>query len=104
MPKPALLTKPSRLYVRFRIPKDLQLALGRGSVVRSLRGRRGDEARLAAAACGVVAVVISQHARKNQSRDPFADDVRYTGEEHKAGAHDSAALTCRWTTISAFLT
>lgn len=53
MPKPALLTRPSGLYVRFCIPKDLQSVLGRGSVVRSLRGRRGDEARLVAAACGV---------------------------------------------------
>ena len=49
MPKPYLLTRPSGLYVRFRVPRDLSSCLGFGSIVRSLHGLRGDAARLSAA-------------------------------------------------------
>ena len=49
MPKPYLLTRPSGLYVRFRVPRDLAPRLGFGSIVRSLHGLRGDAARLSAA-------------------------------------------------------
>lgn len=49
MPKPYLLTRPSGLYVRFRVPRDLVPRLGFGSIVRSLHGLRGDAARLSAA-------------------------------------------------------
>jgi integrase len=49
MPKPYLLARPSGLYVRFRVPRDLAPRLGFGSIVRSLRGLRGDSARLSAA-------------------------------------------------------
>lgn len=53
MPKPLFLTRPSGLYVRFLIPADLRDAIGSRFVVRSLDGRRGDQARLLAAAYGV---------------------------------------------------
>ena len=53
MPKPLFLTKPSGLYVRFLVPADLRSAIGRRFVVRSLGGKRGDEARLLAATYGV---------------------------------------------------
>ncbi|MFZ2754600.1 MAG: site-specific integrase [Lysobacteraceae bacterium] len=49
MPKPYLLARPSGLYVRFRVPRDLAPRLGYGSIVRSLHGLRGDAARLSAA-------------------------------------------------------
>jgi hypothetical protein len=49
MPKPYLLARPSGLYVRFRVPRDLAPRLGFGSIVRSFRGLRGDTARLSAA-------------------------------------------------------
>ncbi len=49
MPKPYLLARPSGLYVRFRVPRDLATRLGFGSIVRSLHGLRGDAARLSAA-------------------------------------------------------
>jgi hypothetical protein len=49
MPKPYLLARPSGLYVRFRVPRDLSSCLGFGSIVRSLHGLRGDAARLSAA-------------------------------------------------------
>ena len=49
MPKPYLLTRPSGLYVRFRVPRDLAPRLGYGSIVRSLHELRGDAARLSAA-------------------------------------------------------
>ena len=49
MPKPYLLARPSGLYVRFRVPRDLAPRLGFGSIVRSLHGLRGDAARLSAA-------------------------------------------------------
>nr|WP_255699027.1 site-specific integrase [Luteimonas sp. Y-2-2-4F] len=47
------MTKPSGLYVRFLVPADLRPAIGRRFVVRSLGGKRGDEARLLAATYGV---------------------------------------------------
>jgi integrase len=53
VPKPLLLTRPSGLYVRFLIPADLRRAIGSRFVVRSLDGRRGDQARFLAAAYGV---------------------------------------------------
>ena len=49
MPKPYLLTRPSGLYVRFRVPRDLAPRFGFGSIVRSLHRLRGDAARLSAA-------------------------------------------------------
>lgn len=64
MPKPAFIVRPSGLYVRFRVPKDLQPSLGCGSLVRSLRGRRGDEARLVAAACGMALSRLFDRMRK----------------------------------------
>ncbi|WP_082648327.1 site-specific integrase [Lysobacter capsici] len=53
MPKPALLVRPSGLYVRFLVPVDLRACVGSRFIVRSLGGRRGDHARLAAACCAM---------------------------------------------------
>lgn len=53
MPKPLFLTRPSGLYVRFLVPVDLRAAIGVRFLVRSLGGRRGDQARFLAAAYGV---------------------------------------------------
>jgi len=52
MPKPLLLNRPSGLYVRFFVPKDLQPRVGTKYLVRSLQGVRADAARLMAAAFG----------------------------------------------------
>ncbi|WP_448670976.1 DUF6538 domain-containing protein [Pseudoxanthomonas mexicana] len=57
MPKPLFLTRPSGLYVRFRVPSDLRAQVGARFLVRSLRSYRGDDARLVAA---VFAVSISR--------------------------------------------
>ena len=57
MPKPLYLTRPSGLYVRFRVPSDLRAHVGSRFLVRSLRGYQGDDARLVAA---VLAVSLSK--------------------------------------------
>lgn len=53
MPKPLLLARPAGLFVRFLVPADLREQVGSRFIVRSLRGLRGDPARLAAAVLGV---------------------------------------------------
>ena len=53
MPKPYFLPRPSGLYVRFRVPTDLRSAVGSRFILRSLRGLRGDAARLSAACLAV---------------------------------------------------
>lgn len=57
MPKSLLLSRPSGLYVRFRVPSDLRERIGSRFIVRSLGSLRGDAARLVAAA---QAVALSQ--------------------------------------------
>lgn len=49
MPKPLFLSRPSGLYVRFRVPSDLRDRVGSRFLIRSLRGHTGDDARLVAA-------------------------------------------------------
>lgn len=49
MPKPLFLSRPSGLYVRFRVPSDLRDRVGSRFLIRSLRGYVGDDARLVAA-------------------------------------------------------
>lgn len=53
MPKPYFLPRPSGLYVRFRVPTDLRSAVGSRFILRSMRGLRGDAARLSAACLAV---------------------------------------------------
>lgn len=53
MPKPLFLSRPSGLYVRFRVPSDLRDQVGSRFLIRSLRGYVGDDARLVAAFLGV---------------------------------------------------
>jgi hypothetical protein len=60
MPKPYFLPRPSGLYVRFRVPTDLCSAIGSRFILRSLRGLRGDAARLSAAC---LAVALSDGAQ-----------------------------------------
>ena len=57
MPKPLFLTRPSGLYVRFRVPSDLRAQVGSRFLIRSLKSYRGDDARLVAA---VFAVSLSR--------------------------------------------
>ncbi|MEO5623460.1 MAG: site-specific integrase [Dokdonella sp.] len=52
MPKPLLLRRPSGLYVRFLLPAAVFRRLNVRFLVRSLRGLRGDAARLTAARMG----------------------------------------------------
>lgn len=56
MPKPLLLARPAGLFVRFLVPADLREQVGSRFLVRSLRGFRGDQARLVAS---VLAVALS---------------------------------------------
>lgn len=53
MPKPLLIARDSGLYVRFRVPTDLQKVVGSRFIVRPIR-YRGDAARLASAYLGMV--------------------------------------------------
>lgn len=53
MPKPLFLSRPSGLYVRFRVPSDLRDRVGSRFLIRSLRGYVGDDARLVAALLAV---------------------------------------------------
>ncbi len=53
MPKPLLLARPSGLYARFLVPKDLRTAIGSRFLVRPLHAVKGDRARLVAASMGM---------------------------------------------------
>lgn len=64
MPKPLLLARPSGLYVRFLVPLDLRVRIGSRFLVRSLGSRRGDHARLSAAACAVALSQLFGHVRR----------------------------------------
>lgn len=57
MPKPLILARSAGLFVRFPVPADLREQVGSRFPVRSLRGRRGDDARLVAS---VLAVALSE--------------------------------------------
>ncbi|MDF4003868.1 hypothetical protein P3W33_10755 [Luteibacter sp. PPL552] len=52
MPKPYFIPRPSGLYVRFLVPVHARSTWGARFILKSLGGRRGDEARLAAARLG----------------------------------------------------
>lgn len=52
MPKPYFIQRPSGLYVRFLVPEYARSTWGARFILKSLGGRRGDEARLAAARLG----------------------------------------------------
>ncbi|QWF18137.1 site-specific integrase [Lysobacter capsici] len=64
MPKPYFLSRPAGLYVRFRVPEDLRLKIGLRFVVRSMRGLRGDAARLSAAQQAVALSAVFDRLRK----------------------------------------
>jgi integrase len=86
MPKPYLLTRPSGLYVRFRVPRDLVPRLGFGSIVRSLHGLRGDAARLSAA---LQAVALSEAFARLRKGAGMADvDVEKLLESAQRAAED----------------
>jgi integrase len=65
MPKPFLLSRSSGLFVRFNVPLDLQAVVGRECLVRSLRGLRGDHARLVAARLGYALAQAFDRLRAN---------------------------------------
>ncbi|GAA4795900.1 site-specific integrase [Lysobacter hankyongensis] len=88
MPKPYLLARPSGLYVRFRVPRDLVPRLGFGSIVRSLHGLRGDAARLSAALQGVALSEAFARLRKGAG---MADvDVKKLLESAQRAAEDGS--------------
>jgi integrase len=64
LPKPYFLTRPSGLFVRFLIPADLRGQLGCRFVVRSLGDRRGDHARLVAAAQAMALSALFDRVRQ----------------------------------------
>lgn len=67
MPKPLFLQRPSGLYVRFLVPVHAREVWGARVVMKSLGGRRGDAARLAAARLGYALSV-------------FFDDLKLMGK------------------------
>jgi integrase len=93
MPKPYLLTRPSGLYVRFRVPRDLMPQLGFGSIVRSLHGLRGDAARLSAA---LQAVALSEAFARLRKGAGMADvDLKSLLESAQRAVEDGSAR--EWT-------
>ncbi|MBE1160893.1 DUF6538 domain-containing protein [Dyella acidiphila] len=70
MPKPLLLKRPSGLYVRFFVPVDLQKRVGSTYVIRSLRGARGDDARLISAVLGYALSQAFQRLRMDAMAEP----------------------------------
>lgn len=64
MPKALLLRRPDGLYARFKLPADLRAQLGQLFLVRSLRGERGDAARLTAARLGYALGETIERVRK----------------------------------------
>lgn len=64
MPKALLIRRPDGLYARFKLPADLRAQLGKLFVVRSLRGQRGDAARLTAARLGYALGRAVEQVRK----------------------------------------
>lgn len=88
MPKPYLLTRPSGLYVRFRVPRDLVPRFGFGSIVRSLHGLRGDAARLSAA---LQAVALSEAFARLRKGAGMADvDIKKLLESGQRAAEDGS--------------
>lgn len=63
VPKPLFLNRPSGLYVRFLVPVHARELWGARVVVKSLGGRRGDAARLAAARLGYALSVFFDELR-----------------------------------------
>lgn len=71
MPKPLFVQRPSGLYVRFLVPVHARQVWGARVVVKSLGGRRGDAARLAAARLGYALSV-------------FLDELKLMGEAFRS--------------------
>jgi integrase len=70
MPKPLMLQRPSGLYVRFFVPKDLQPRVGCKYLVRSLQGARADAARLMAVALGYALAQVFERLRREPMSEP----------------------------------
>jgi integrase len=84
MPKPLLLARPSGLYVRFLVPSDLRIRLGSRFLVRSLGSRRGDHARLSAAAYAVALSQLFDRVRRGGDMV----DIKKLLEDAQAAADD----------------
>lgn len=106
MPKPLFLSRPSGLYVRFRVPSDLRDRVGSRFLIRSLRGYVGDDARLVAAVMGVslsrsfdalrgstgmvdVKKRLEEAQRKARRLEPSGDEAGGGGRS-APGLHDQA--------------
>lgn len=64
MPKALLIRRPDGLYARFKLPADIRAQMGQIFLVRSLRGQRGDAARLTAARLGYALGETIERVRK----------------------------------------
>lgn len=69
MPKPLLLARPSGVYARFLVPKDLRALVGSRFLVRPLHAPFGDVARLVAARMGMALSHAFQALRQGQAVD-----------------------------------
>lgn len=69
MPKPLLLARPSGVYARFLVPKDLRALVGSRFLVRPLHAPFGDVARLVAARMGMALSQAFQALRQGQAVD-----------------------------------
>ncbi|WP_309445413.1 DUF6538 domain-containing protein [Dyella sp.] len=65
-----MLQRPSGLYVRFFVPKDLQPRVGSKYLIRSLQGIRADAARLMAAALGYALSKAFERLRMDAMTEP----------------------------------
>ncbi len=69
MPKPLLLARPSGVYARFLVPKDVRALVGSRFLVRPLHAPFGDVARLVAARMGMALSQAFQALRQGQAVD-----------------------------------
>lgn len=91
MPKPLFLARSAGLFVRFLVPADLREQVGSRFLVRSLRGRRGDDARLVAS---VLAVALSE-AFAAMRRGCALVDIKKLLDDAQRAAEDGTNRT--WT-------
>ena len=78
MPKPLFLSRPSGLYVRFRLPSDIHALLGLRFIVRPLHLPDGDGARLAAARMAMALSMAFERLRRGDVVDikKVLDDIQ----------------------------
>ena len=90
MPKPYFLSRPSGLYVRFRVPDDVRHKVGLRFIVRALGPLRGDSARLLAARQAVALSAVFDRLRKGDGEMAGIDPKKLIESAERSLADGSA--------------